>query len=546
MKKNELQSKGVFDASQRWRDDALSSQDPHRPEGATDIAPGGLDQRGRLSLLSHDLRSALADVLGGVRLIDREGLDAATLAHLERIAAAGETMARLIDKTFSEHPDSLGVPVTQAVNITLGDFLNDLKRRWADRAAEEGARFELDLGAGLPAIVTLDRVALERVLSNLIGNAVKYADRGVIRLSVACNAERALIFQVTDDGPGLSQASIERLFQFAGRPTDNAKPGSGLGLYIAKELSGLMGAQLDVSNRPEGGAEARLELPLEAWFDRSLRKAAPERDTLAADPVDLSGFRILLAEDNKTNQLVATQMLGAMGATYSVASDGLEAMELLERESFDLALLDIEMPRMSGLELIRAVRAMSAPLSDMPLIALTAYVMREHRERIYGAGADGIIAKPLMGIEDLGRSILEILSGLRARPVAGEDAAPLPETPSDEVVDRTVFDALVDVIGAESTAELLAKLQADTDSVAEGLGRGQRTLDLAEIRSQTHILISVAGAIGARRLQALAQRLNTAANRNEADEIDSLCAECLSGLAGLQAFIVEEQDRIPA
>jgi two-component system aerobic respiration control sensor histidine kinase ArcB len=529
----------------------VPSQDP----GATEQAGAGrdrdgrdLDQRSRLSLLSHDLRSALADVLGGVRLIDRAGLDDATRAHLDRIAASGETLARLIDQTFSDEPDSLGVPVTQAVNITLSEFLSDLNRRWADRAQEEGIVFALESAPGLPAIVTLDRVALERVLSNLISNAIKYTDCGTVHLSVACDADRALVFRLTDDGPGLSEGSLARLFQYAGRPTDTVKPGSGLGLYIAKELADLMGADLTVENRTGGGAEARLCLPLEAWFDRTLRKT-PGGQVATEEPeaVDLSGLRILLAEDNKTNQLVATQMLGAMGAEFAVASDGLEAMELLERERFDLALLDIEMPRMSGLELIRAVRAMPPPLADMPLIALTAYVMREHRERIYGAGADGIIAKPLMGIEELGRAILDFLAGIRTRlPEGLSDSAPSADPDPAEVVDRAVFDSLVETIGAESTAELLSKLLADTDSVAERLGHGRRHLDLAEIRSQTHILISVAGAIGARPLQSVAQRLNTAANRNEADEIDALCAECLSGLAGLQAFILDEQDRIPA
>jgi len=286
---------------------------------------------------------------------------------------------------------------------------------------------------------------------------------------------------------------------------------------------------------------ARLCLPHDAWFDRSLRKAGKSVPDMGNTVVDLSHLTILLAEDNKTNQLVATQMLAAMGAKCKVASDGLEALELLKTEPFDLALLDIEMPRMSGLELIKAVRSMPAPLSAMPLVALTAYVMREHRDRIYGAGADGIIAKPLMSIEDLGRAVLDYYNGtkLRDTPEPDHQIGDIPA--GDDVVDRRIFDNLVQTIGPESTAELLGKLQEDTDSVAEGLTLGRQSLNLMEIRSQTHILISVAGAIGATHAQHIAQRLNAAANQKEAHEVDSLCKTCLSALAELQGFILQEQ-----
>lgn len=514
---------------------------PEKPESPID-RQGDVDRPlNRFSLLSHDLRSALSDVLGGLHLIDHDQLSDENRQHFDRISVAGETLVRLLDKTVTEEQSTVEEAVTRAVNINLSDFLTDIRKRWLDHAREKGIEFEIRASQSLPAILTLDRVALDRVIANLVGNAVKFTDDGVVVLSVSSDADKALCFRVEDDGPGFSNGASARLFQYEGRPLDTGKPGSGLGLYIAKELTDLMGGSLVVRNRQGPGAEVVLKLPYEAWFDRSLRRDAKARDVTELQDADLSGLRILLAEDNMTNQLVATQMLGAMGAEFAVASDGLEALELLETQVFDLALLDIEMPRMSGLELIKAIRSKPATVSEMPLVALTAYVMREHRERIYGAGANGIIAKPLMSIQELGHAILEYIDApgpgivRQGAPVDVSDAEP------GEVVNRGVFDTLVETIGADSTAELLGKLQADTDTVAEGLVRGQRSLDLSEIRSQTHILISVAGAIGARRLQLIAQRLNAAANRQEPGEIETLCEECLSGLAELQGFILTEQ-----
>ncbi len=520
---------------------AEKPDDPIRDESQTQLP------RDRFSLLSHDLRSALSDIVGGLSLIDASRLDPETCASIDRVSAAGRLLARLLDETLNEKEIAAQDGVTRAVNVNLAEFLEDIRKRWFARAAAENIRFGIDCSGSLPAIATIDRISLERVLANLIGNAIKFSEQGAVDLAVFCDEENALCFCIRDEGPGISADAISRLYEYGGRPARTEKPGSGLGLYIAKELSDLLGGSLEITNRTDkNGVLAVFCLPHEAWFDRTLRRAGKsDANKTPEDPVDLTGLRILLAEDNKTNQLVATQMLGAMGAEYCVASDGLEALEILKSESFDLALLDIEMPRMSGLELIKAVRAMPPPLSKMPLVALTAYVMREHRERIHAAGADGIIAKPLMSLGELGVAVQEYYQASK-KSVSADKPETCAEKENDTVIDRAVFDVLVSTIGAASTSELLEKLMADTDTVAEGLGRGRRNLDLAEIRSQTHILVSVAGAIGARRLQGLAQQLNAAANREEAAPvIDDLCRKCLSGLAELQGFILERQSTVP-
>ena len=506
-----------------------------------------MSRRKQLSLLSHDLRSALSDVIGGLSLIDTSDLSPDSGESLDRVSAAARHLARLLEELLDERALAANETPARAVNVNLSDFLGDLDKRWGAKARSGNIGFRIDCANALPAIVTLDRISLERIVSNLVGNAIKFSEQGQVELSVFCDQDNALCFRVRDEGPGMSAEAIAHLYEFGGRPEKAEKPGSGLGLFIAKDLSDLLGGSLEILNRTDkSGVEATFCVPHDAWFDRRLRRdGKPEGDDIIDEIVDLTGLRILLAEDNKTNQLVASQMLGSMGAEYSIASDGLEALEILKAETFDLALIDIEMPRMSGLELLKTVRAMPTEVSKMPMVALTAYVMQEHRARILEAGADGIIAKPLMSVEDLGRGVLEFYQA--SKKIAADRPNPV-ENPiaDDDVIDRGVFDKLVATIGAASTSELMEKLIADTDAVAEGLGRGRRNLDLAEIRSQTHILVSVAGAIGARRLQALAQELNAAANREEASpKIDERCEQCLSGLAALQAFIMDQQTKSP-
>ncbi len=515
---------------------------PEFPEA--DTMPGAADEGGSvLSLYSHDLRSALFDITGGLGLIDPSPLPPEQRSQFERVRAAGEALARLLDHTLSELDRPDGDRITTASRIELARFIDEIGRRWGGRADQLGVRFAIHRDPQLPAVVSLDAIALERILANMLSNAMKYAEGGSVTLSVLLGEERELIFRVHDSGPGFSPAALARLFRRNGR-TEESKAGSGLGLYIARELAGLMGGEMRAENHPEGGAVTELALPFESWFSRegAARAAGSE------EAPDLSHLRILLAEDNATNQLVASQMLAAMGAQCDVASDGVEALERLEREDYDLALVDIEMPRMSGLDLMRAVRGRADDKADMPLVALTAYVMREHRERIFAAGATGIIAKPLASIAELGRAVIENLERARSgRARAADPVAPAEASAAGAAggeVDRAVFDALLASIGRENGQELLDRLRDDIRAAAAGLGRARQSGDAGAARAQSHVLMSVAGVIGARRLQGIARRLNEAAHAEDVDKIRELSRDCLSALANLDDFIELERRRL--
>lgn len=246
----------------------------------------------------------------------------------------------------------------------------------------------------------------------------------------------------------------------------------------------------------------------------------------------LSGVRVLLAEDNPTNQLVATQMLETLGATVTLARDGAEALEILENQDFDAMLVDIEMPRVNGIDVMRRVRASSGERAEMPMIALTAYVMREHRAAIDAAGADGVIAKPILSIEQLGDDIRRFMRKRAPKAGAGGSTSaggPAGTTSVPAVIDESVYESLAQAIGSAAMAELLGKVDADIRSARDRLAGALEAGDVAEIRSASHILISVAGAIGAVSVQEGAKRVNAAAH--DAD---------LAGMRGMAPVLLEE------
>jgi len=312
--------------------------------------------------------------------------------------------------------------------------------RWAGRAREKGLNFHIALAADVPKVVSVDHTALDRVLSNILANAIKYTDSGVVRMVVSTDDTDQLCFSIRDQGPGFSPGAQARLFERDGHPDDAEKPGHGVGMFISKQLTGKLGGQISVRNLPDSGAEVLFGLPLTGALyepDASARAALP----------NLNRLKVLVAEDSETNQAVIGHMLTRMGAQVETAADGIAALDWLEREDFDLALIDIEMPRLSGLEVMRALRGQAHLRRDMPVVAVTAYVLRANRDAIYAAGADAIVAKPLIDIETFGEAISHALRRSTAEPAAFAAAA------QDALeLNHATFDRLMEIAGPDGRA----------------------------------------------------------------------------------------------
>ncbi|MDF1873133.1 ATP-binding protein [Vannielia sp.] len=532
-----------------------------------DHRSGGASREAALELFSHDIRSAVSDVVSGLRLVDMSTLDPATAAQLQRVSTAGEALAGLLDSALSQLEGRGTLPVAPdpaTEPVPLLAILRNLERRWAGHARERGMQLRLKIAADLPTVIHLDAVAVDRVLANLLSNAFKYADWGAVTLAVSTHTGGELRFTVRDRGPGFSDAALARLFERGGRPQGQTRPGSGLGLHIAKELATRLGGQLQASNTSAtGGAEVSLSLPRVAWAWQ--RDRAGDSAAASGPPSlpDLSGLTVLVAEDNATNQLLFTQMLDHLGATWKIAPDGAEALSAIKAGSYDFALVDIDMPRLSGTEVIAATRALPSDTRLMPMIAVTAYVLQEHRERIYAAGADGILAKPVHSLAAFGQAIATLM--LRTRGAApallpddptstaddtGPQAAPAPPSTDDEPTEFSVerLERLLAISGSDKGQEFLTRLLTDLRRTRTGLATAIETDDAAAIRGHTHVLISLSGAIGAEMLQTLACRANAAAHRADAAAcLTESAAEIDSRLESLITLVAEEfSTRFPA
>lgn len=485
--------------------------------------------RQRAMLIGHDIRNAVGDIIGGLELTETTNLPKASQQQLARARSASEQLARLTDEMLAL---ILGETIAGAQDprqLNLDDMLGRLRARWQGHAQEKKLKFRVERSADLPDEIGCEHTAIERILTNLIGNAMKYTDQGCVTLGVCMRAQETLCWTVRDTGPGFSSGALERLFEFNAQPPDNAKPGSGLGLSIVRDLAESIGAHIEVRNLTEGGASVSVLLPRIAWAPGVALPSA------AQGLPDLSGYRVLLAEDSPTVSLMTQQMLETLGATCLSANDGIEALEILRDYRVDLALIDIEMPRLSGLDLIKAMREPGSGHETLPTLAITAYVLSANRAEIYEAGANGILAKPVLSIEAFGAAIRNVL---RRRAI---DTTPVSRPAPAAAPGRLHLDRLLALAGEDQGPELLQRLIADFTHVRDGLSESHIRNDFPTVRARTHILISLAGAIGATTLQDLAEQMNALAHRKDSGELHHIGPKVEQGLAEVLIFLTQEQ-----
>nr|WP_281494033.1 hybrid sensor histidine kinase/response regulator [Jannaschia sp. S6380] len=458
----------------------------------------------------------MSDVIGGLRLIDIAALPRDARTQVDRVHAASELLARLVEELLGSAPSDESDHVG---NLNLLRFLDDEVRRWRGAAHGTGIEVALDCAPDLPATVRVGLLPLRRIVANMMSNALRHAGAGQVRLGAELYDDGALSICVSDDGPGFDPEILPNVFDAEARGSD-AAPGMGMGLHIARAHADQLGGRLVAENRNEGGARVTLTLPRARW-----QRHAPDADGLP----DLSNVRVLVADDSATNRTLVQGMLAQMGAECELAADGIEALNWLARERFDIALIDLEMPTLGGLEVMRSERLRQARgiAPPMSMVAMTSHDIRENRDLITEAGADGILAKPLGSIQTFGQTIRHFVA-------AGPDASGWAPELAPAFSAATLSD-LMSAAGPEYRDQLLARMREDLQMVERHLTNALSMDDVEAVHAQTHILLSLATAVGALPTLSAARRLNHAARSGRPEATRAAGRVCLARLAALRA-----------
>ncbi|MEW9918112.1 ATP-binding protein [Marimonas sp. MJW-29] len=358
-----------------------------------------------LANMTHELRSPMNGVIGMVDLLRETALNEEQRAYAETIKHSAEALLVIINDVLDYSKIEAERISLKVESFELGPVLQDVMMLFWPTASEKGVDLVLDADPALPERVIGDAGRLRQVLTNLVGNAVKFTQSGHVALRISghpdlANGTLQLRVRVEDTGIGIPGHLLGHIFGEFNQvedTRDRSYEGTGLGLAISERLVKLMGGSISVTSALGEGAcfDFQVTLKLEKAASAQARgpAATPSTPPSAGDPAPRP-IRILAAEDNETNQFVFAKMLGGLNADVRFANDGEEAVRLFDDFGPDLVFMDISMPKMDGLAATRAIRTRKEG-AEVPIIALTAHAHEEDRSAILGAGLTDILTKPL-------------------------------------------------------------------------------------------------------------------------------------------------------
>lgn len=448
-----------------------------------------------LAMMSHDIRTPMNGLLGMLDTLSRTALDAGQRRQLELARASGQQLNLLLD-------DVIEIVRAESGKIDLQREPQDIRRIvtgshafWQEANRNPAIRLHCHVDDALPGFALLDPTRFRQLLDNLVSNALKYTPQGEVRIA-ALKAGSYLRLEVIDSGPGIARDEQSRLFDDFSRLTMNVGDGSksaGLGLAICKRLVRAMDGRIGVDSEVGKGSCFWVELPLLAC-DPPASALLPDT-ALAPSTASLSEQRILVAEDGETNREVLAIMLEQTGCVFVMVEDGQAAVEAVRNGGFSLVLMDVNMPRLDGAEATRRIRQLPGPQADVPIIGVTAHVLRGEREALIEAGMDAVVAKPLSL-----RSLLDAIDRVEARrhgldvEQSAESAVPLP------VLDTAAVDLLLGSLPVARRQHVLSLSLHEIEALAKQLDSCARAGDAAGVARAAHSLKGVAANIGAQRL----------------------------------------------
>jgi signal transduction histidine kinase/CheY-like chemotaxis protein len=370
-----------------------------------------------LATMSHEIRTPMNGVMGMAQLLQRDETDPAQKARLDVLIDSGEYLLSILNDILDVSKIDAGrldiLPAAE--DMTL--FLERLVSFWGPRADEKGVALILDIKSSAPAFALVDALRLRQVLFNLVGNALKFTEEGSVSVIAEAtpNGEGATLLHIAvrDTGMGIAPDLLPQLFtRFTqGDETEVRRfGGTGLGLSIAKQLVELMGGRIWAESEAGKGSTFHIKLPLALADGPSLPKAANR----AEEGAPTTGLQILAVDDNAVNLLVLDQLLSSFGHEVAKAASGAEALEAMAARPFDLVLLDIQMPGMTGVEVLQQLRAADGPNRAAPVVALTADVTSGGRQRYLDLGFTEHSSKPIQ----IGELMDSITRAMAAEPAA--------------------------------------------------------------------------------------------------------------------------------
>ncbi len=501
-----------------------------------------------LAVMSHEIRTPMNGVLGMARLLMRSALDEVQRDQVRTILDSGTALLGILNRILDFSKLEAGRAEVDLVEFAVRPLVADCMALLAARATEKGLRFDFTLADSVPAFCLGDANRIRQVLLNLLGNALKFTGVGGVYVTVygapIRDGQTLVRFSVRDTGIGISEEAKGRLFsEFAQADSSIARRygGTGLGLAISRRIAELLGGTIGLESREGAGSTFWFDVPLTPIAALSPAKQEPGANAA------LPPLRLLLVEDNPTNQKVAAMLLRQDGHSVDVASDGGMALELIEGRDYDVVLMDVQMPGMDGLEATRRIRARADGKATMPIIAMTANTFPEDIEQCREAGMDAHVGKPFD--PDLLSGVIHDILAARGRDMialmARAVVAPLPVPVMPEIggllLDPETLGKLESRLGLADVHDMVAEFLDGQEAALAALAAlgGGDDVPLDALRRIAHTIKGTAGSFGLSRVAATASALDLAGKAGDRDKAMALRARLVQALGDTRQGMVD-------